>query len=578
MGITIEQLAGDARLGLRIVGGLTGRRRDIAWAHTSELIDPTAWLEGGELLMTLGLNVPDDPVEQRAYVARLASIGAAGLAFDTGMIHSSVPEALAQAGDEFGLPVLAIPGATPFLAISRAVISAITADQVALVAQISRNQERLASAAMLKGAAGVVESLARILGATVLTLDGAAAVAESAGAGSTRLARRATTLLTARRGKRAASLRQPTFSHVDDEGYFTVQVLGKPKQAAGFLVVGGRRQLDSNQRLLVSHAATLLSILLDRPAHLHEAEMRLRRMLFRSLLRPGSDTDLGLLRYVGFAPDHQVAVVAVADAGPPRAAEAAVDAALAARGTPALVMANSKGLAVLAGASERTEVARVALEALRERLGRMPSAGVGRGVDLALALDSYRQAIAAARVAVGQPGQVVDFAALSIFDLLLGTQSRDTLAAIAGSVLRPLDPVAAGAHGDLLRTTAEFLAHGGHWEATASSLGVHRHTLRNRIDRISGILGRDLTLASERAEVWLALKARELLNLTAAEAVAEGMADGISGSTVASGADGMSASDGVLGSDASPRNDGRRSDGPRREKGRRGPGRTRDEH
>ncbi len=521
MGITIEQLAGDTRLGLRIVGGLTGRRRDITWAHTSELLDPTAWLDGGELLMTLGINLPDDAVGQRAYVERLARFGAAGVAFDTGMVHPAVPEALAQAGDEFGLPVLAIPAATPFLAISRAVISAITADQVALVAQISRNQERLASAAMLKGAAGVVETLARALGATVVTLDGSLAVVDSAGAGAGKLAQRASALLESRRGKGA---RQPTISHVDDDGYFTAQVLGKPKQAGGFLVVGGRRQLDSNQRLLVSHSATLLSILLDRPAHLHEAEMRLRRILFRSLLRPGADVDLGLLRYVGFAAEQHVAVIAVGDAGPPRAAEAAVDAALSARGTPALVMANSKGLAVLVAATERVAVAEATLAALRSSLGRVPSAGVGRGVDLALALDSYRQAIAAARVAFGQPGQVIDFAELSVFDLLLGTQSRDTLAAIAGSVLRPLDPLTSGLPADLLRTTSEFLAHGGHWEATANALGVHRHTLRNRIDRISGILGRDLTVASERAEVWLALKARELLHLTSTEAAEDGSA------------------------------------------------------
>lgn len=520
MGITIEQLAGDGRLGLRIVGGLTGRRRDITWAHTSELLDPTAWLDGGELLMTLGINLPDDAVGQRAYVERLARLGASGLAFDTGMIHPEVPEALAQAGDEFGLPVLAIPAATPFLAISRAVISAITADQVALVAQISRNQERLASAAMVKGAAGVVDTLARALAATVVTLDGSGAAVDSAGAGAGRLAKRAAALLDSRRGK-GVPARQQTISHVDDDGYFTVQVLGKPKQAGGYLVVGGRRQLDSNQRLLVSHSATLLSILLDRPAHLHEAEIRLRRMLFRSLLRPGADVDLGLLRYVGFAADREVAVVAVGDAGPPRAAEAAVDAALAARGIPALVMANSKGLAVLVGAAERGEVAEITLAALRASLGRLPSAGVGRGVELGLALDSYRQAIAAARVALGQPGQIIDFAELSIFDVLLGTQSRDTLAAIAGSVLRPLDPLTSGLSADLLRTTSEFLAHGGHWEATANALGVHRHTLRNRIDRISGILGRDLTIASERAEVWLALKARELLQLTSTEAAGE---------------------------------------------------------
>ena len=71
MGITIEQLVGDSRLGLRLVGGRTGAGA-ISRAHTSELLDPTAWLEGGELLMTLGINLPDDAVGQRAYAERLA--------------------------------------------------------------------------------------------------------------------------------------------------------------------------------------------------------------------------------------------------------------------------------------------------------------------------------------------------------------------------------------------------------------------------------------------------------------------------------------------------------------------------
>ncbi|WP_462286921.1 helix-turn-helix domain-containing protein [Nostocoides sp.] len=46
----------------------------------------------------------------------------------------------------------------------------------------------------------------------------------------------------------------------------------------------------------------------------------------------------------------------------------------------------------------------------------------------------------------------------------------------------------------MLRTTAEFLLRNGHWESTAAALGVHRHTLRNRIDRISTLLERDLQL------------------------------------------------------------------------------------
>ncbi|MEI2776283.1 MAG: PucR family transcriptional regulator ligand-binding domain-containing protein [Tetrasphaera sp.] len=508
MPLTVEELCADESLGLRLVGGRSGRRNVIGWAHTSELVDPTDWLEGGELLMTLGLQLSEDPVEQRAYVERLAGTGLAGLAFDAGMIHPQIPAAITAAGDEFGLPVIAIPAPTPFLAISRAVISAVTADQVALVAQISRDQERLASAALLHGSGGVLATLQRALTATAVTIDSGGELVESAGPGAAALARRVGDQL-AQRAKR----RQRSFSHGDDDGYFIVQALSK-STGAGYLAVGGRDRLSSNQRLLVSHAVTLLSILLDRPAHLHEAEMRLRRLLFRSLLRPGADVDQGLLRYVGFAEGQPVAVVAFVDAGPPRGAEAAVDEAVNALGVPALVLANAKGLAILTAARAAREVAEAAQGALAPRRRTRPSAGIGSAGDLSAVVDGYRQAFAAARYAAAEPGQILGFEELGIFDLLLGTQPRDTLAAIAGSVLRPLDAAAHGHPGELLRTVNEFVAQGGHWEATSASLGVHRHTLRNRIERISGLLGRDLTQASERAEVWLALRARELLSLT----------------------------------------------------------------
>lgn len=513
--LTIEQLCSQRDLGLRLVAGEQAKTNVIGWAHTSELPDPTRWLEGGELLMTLGLQLPDDPVEQRLYVERLAAVGLAGLAFDAGVIHHAVPEAIVRAGDEFGLPIVAIPGPTPFLAISRAVITSITADQVAEVAQLSRNQERLAGAALVSGSSGVLSSLQRSLSATAITLDASGELVEAAGPKSKALAERVGKHLS-EGGRRGAS-RQRSFSHVDDEGYLIVQKLGKVK-GAGVLAVGRRRQLQPNERLLVAHAATLLALLLDRPAHLREAEMRLRRMLFRSLLRPGGEADLGLLRYVGFTPEQRVAVVAFVDTGAPRAAEALVDSALSATGVPVLIMSNSKGLAVLAPAQSIAEVAEVARAALERERAQPLSGGVGGSVDVSAVLDSFRQANAAARYAASHPGEVVDFSDLGIFDLLLGTQSRDTLAAIAGSVLSPLDAAVHGHPGDLLRTTYEFVSHGGQWEATSAALGVHRHTLRSRIDRISALLGRDLTSASERAEVWLALKARELLSLTSAGA------------------------------------------------------------
>ena len=64
-----------------------------------------------------------------------------------------------------------------------------------------------------------------------------------------------------------------------------------------------------------------------------------------------------------------------------------------------------------------------------------------------------------------------------------------------------------------MKSLGSFLNHNGHWEAAAAELGVHRHTLRKRIDRVVELIGRDLDSAHTRSELWIALKARELLSL-----------------------------------------------------------------
>ena len=63
----------------------------------------------------------------------------------------------------------------------------------------------------------------------------------------------------------------------------------------------------------------------------------------------------------------------------------------------------------------------------------------------------------------------------------------------------------------LLPSLEAFVEASGRWNDAAESLGVHRHTLRHRIRRIERLTGRDLDSARDRVELWLALKARELL-------------------------------------------------------------------
>src|SRR5258708_1661034 len=87
--------------------------------HVSELDDPAVFLDGGELLLTIGLGFQPSALWFGAYVQRLVSRGVAGLAVGLGPVHSQVPPALVEAAARAGLPLLVVPPQTRSLTISR---------------------------------------------------------------------------------------------------------------------------------------------------------------------------------------------------------------------------------------------------------------------------------------------------------------------------------------------------------------------------------------------------------------------------------------------------------------------------
>jgi Purine catabolism regulatory protein-like family len=59
--IRVEDLLRSPALQLRLVAGESGTSRRVAWAHVSELEDPTPWLFGSEMIMTTGIAIPAAP-------------------------------------------------------------------------------------------------------------------------------------------------------------------------------------------------------------------------------------------------------------------------------------------------------------------------------------------------------------------------------------------------------------------------------------------------------------------------------------------------------------------------------------
>jgi purine catabolism regulator len=118
--LTVESLI--AELGLSLVSGRESAQTHVRWVHSTELLDPTPWLKGGELLLTMGIQL-HAATEQRAFIARLADHEIAALGFGTGVNHKRLPAALVAAAQGRSFPLFEVPYELPFIAITERVFT-----------------------------------------------------------------------------------------------------------------------------------------------------------------------------------------------------------------------------------------------------------------------------------------------------------------------------------------------------------------------------------------------------------------------------------------------------------------------
>lgn len=146
------------------------------------------------------------------------------------------------------------------------------------------------------------------------------------------------------------------------------------------------------------------------------------------------------------------------------------------------------------------------LAALREAAGGQSAVRVAIGVPgpgLAGFRQSHREAVEAQRVAVARASDdvVTAYADVELVSLVSGNE-----AGVRALVARELGALAGDEKGlDRVReTVAAYLDHGGSVEATASTLVVHKNTIRYRLAQAEELVGHPLS--ERRTELALALR------------------------------------------------------------------------
>ncbi|AOP45762.1 PucR family transcriptional regulator [Streptomyces lydicus] len=531
--VPLAELLARTDLGLRQIAG---PREGVAihWVHTSEMADPVPYLLGGEMLLTAGMHLAEVTGGAPAlesyldgYAARTVAAGAAALGFGIAPVHDTVPAALVAACDRHGLPLVEVPAGTPFTAVESAVWQAVTEARHRELTRLSEAQRALAAAAARPDpAAAVLRALARhVRGWTaLLAADGT----EHGSSGPRPVD-----------AVRAAAGRLAQVVGGDGGGAGTRDGAGGPSSAtdalpgaqlSAYALTGrgpGRQALalvvaadphDPPAHTIAGVAAVLLSLITGPAGDRGPAATGHAAALVRLLVgaRPAEVAPLlgapvwtvvhaerrretagsaaSLATALGTALDTPLIAPTLTAEG----TTAGVGTSSAGVGTPS---AGAGASTIGAGASLPAPVLRALVPGDLEITAQPGwTLGVSAPVPVEELPAADRHAATALRRALAQRAPLVRHRAPGphgIASLVAADDARQH----ARALLAPLADSP-----PLLDTLHNWLSLHGSWDRTATSLGIHRNTVRQRISRIATLLDTDLDDADVRMELWFALR------------------------------------------------------------------------
>jgi PucR family transcriptional regulator, purine catabolism regulatory protein len=485
--IRVEDLLRSPALQLRLIAGESGTSRRVAWAHVSELEDPTPWLFGAEMIMTTGIGVPTSARRQRAYLERLDDAGVTCLAVSEQLSVPPLTDAFLAAADERGFPVVEVPLPVPFMAISQEVAAAVQVD----TGQRLNAQLQVFGAVrwLAAGNLSTWEIFARLERLSGYTLY----------ACNTRLGPLLEGVPVPPPGHARYVPATPASPPTVPGGY--VLPVSGPRGTAGYILAIERADATPAGVSVVQHIATVAALQLSMQAHEREMLRREGAETLAEMLRGVLDSAVVSRRLAvqGFPAGCRLVLAIVRPKSD--SADAVAD-SLAQGRFPQLVLRQEEELYVLVPDDAAARNALAADDAV---------AGISlpflAGASLGVARREARWAIARA---VESGRDVVSYAD-DRTGRWLTNESAD-LRALVDDVLSPVIDYDKAHGGELLVTIRTWLEHDRQTDKAAHALHIHANTLLYRVRRFEQITGRSLSSTEALAETWLALRAAATLS------------------------------------------------------------------
>ncbi len=540
--ITVQDILDIPELNLKLMAGSRSTSNPVRWVHIAEVPDPTAWLKGGELLLTTGYPLVGSDEKVRTYLQRMIDHNLSGLGVGVGFSLDEIPSVMIEMAEENNFPLFQIPYSVPFIAITEAVSSKIVNEQYSLLQRSLAVHEKLTKIVLEeRGLDAILSTLSALVGCSAVLFDFHGLVLCEASY-RRRVPSGVIGDLWRQISDRRAS-RQDFAIGIEGlgGGAQVYPVVASHRIGAFLAVVKDSGEFSDYDRIILHHVVTVTALELVKKKAVAETEKRLAGDFFDELVASDlyEEEIARRLAFFGLDPEAEHLLMLVDIDGFKAFSENereetvvqdikerlhwAVDEFLARRSLPFISASRSDSVIVLLQLTGGPlNVMSVATDLHASIVDMTPeitvSVGVGRPhkslVDLR---QSYYEAHYAIKIRKlkGDSSVIASFDDLGSYGLLLGLQDTLSLEVFHESVLGALREYDEENSSDLVKSLQYFLEANGHWGEAAERLYVHRHTLRYRMKRVEEISGRSLDSSQDRMEFWLALKARELIEQSA---------------------------------------------------------------
>lgn len=269
------------------------------------------------------------------------------------------------------------------------------------------------------------------------------------------------------------------------------------------------------EEFTLGHACTALALELAHLRNLAEVELRLRRELVDDLIN-GTDDESAYARAAAVGHDlhgpHYLTAVQWAGRAADGAFVQAVGRAAAGLRMRSL-LAERSGMAILVSQGQpRAEALHQAM--VRELGSPTGSIGVGGRCDVPGEIPrSFQEALRALEVRrrSRSPNGTTTFDELGLYRILGPGGDYREVSQFVREWLGPLLDYDTAHHSDLAQTLSQYFECGGNYDGTAAALGIHRSTLRYRLQRIRDVSGSDLADVDTRLNLHVATRVWKVL-------------------------------------------------------------------